>query len=100
MRLRFVALVALAVLLPSSLHAADPLDPDARVLRLERWIKASLNHRPGERDDPTTEVSLWSNEELKVLRADVQVLLLVLHRPDLRVNARPSSDRSIPPYTA
>jgi len=101
--MRFVApaaLAALAVLLPASIHAADPIDPDARLLRLERWVKASLNHQPGERDDPATEVSLWSNTELKVLRTDVQVLLLVLHRPDLRVNARPSSDRTIPPYTA
>jgi len=101
--MRFVApaaLAALAVLLPASIHAADPIDPDARLLRLERWMKASLNHQPGERDDPATEVSLWSNTELKVLRTDVQVLLLVLHRPDLRLNARASSDRTIPPYTA
>jgi tetratricopeptide (TPR) repeat protein len=97
---RAFGIIAALLLSSSALHAADPLDPSARLVRLERWIKASLTHHPGARDDASNEVRLWSNTELKVLRADVQVLLLVLRRPDLRVNARPSSDRSIPPYTA
>ena len=82
------------------LHAADPLDPDARLLRLERWIKASLAHHPGDHDTAAMEVSLWSNAQLRVLLLDERVLARVLRRPQLRISAAPSDDKTIPPYTA
>src|SRR5207253_1434277 len=68
--------------------------------RLERWIKAALAHHPGSKDDAATEVSLWSNAELRVLKVDELVLVKALRRPDLTVSARPSDNRTIPAYTA
>jgi tetratricopeptide (TPR) repeat protein len=93
-------IVASFLLLSTTLHAADPTDPDARLLRLERWIKAALSHHPGQKDDATTEVGLWSNAQLRVLKFDQLVLTRVLRRPDLRVPAKPSDNPAIPPYTA
>ena len=94
----FVALLLLIA--PSPLRAVDPEDPNARLIRLERWLKATLAHHPGEKDDAVTEVSLWSNTELKVLRLDIQVLSQMFRKLGMRVPARVTPDRSIPPYTA
>jgi tetratricopeptide (TPR) repeat protein len=81
-------------------RAIDPEDPDARLIRLERWLKASLAHHPGEHDDSMTEVSLWSNAELRVLRTDIQVLVRLFRQAGMTLPARVTDDRRIPPYTA
>jgi len=94
----FVALLLL--LAPSPLRAVDPEDPNARLIRLERWLKASLAHRPGERDDAMTEVSFWSNAELRVLRTDITVIVRVFRQVGMKLPARVTDDRNIPPYTA
>jgi hypothetical protein len=98
---RVGTLVALLLLFaPSPLRAVDPEDPNARLIRLERWLKASLAHHPGEHDDPVTEVSFWSNMELKVLRFDIEVLTQKIRHPEKRITARVTDNRAIPPYTA
>lgn len=94
--------LALAAMLLAALpaRADDPNDPNARLIRLERWLKASLSHHPGENDDAAREVSLWTNIELKVLQLDIDVISRMFRSPGGRVSARVTQDRSIPPYTA
>ena len=38
--------------------AADPRD--ARVVRVEQWLKATLHHTPGESDEAAAQVGAWS----------------------------------------
>src|SRR4051812_35268228 len=79
MRLAVAALIViLAVAVP--LHAAND-DPNARVLRAERWIKAAFGHQPGAKDDAVGEVSLWSDEELRTLFVDEGVLAQLMLNP-------------------
>jgi tetratricopeptide (TPR) repeat protein len=80
--LRF-AIVALSwlVLLPSASAAQD--DPDARVLRVERWLKAVLRHEPGETDDATREVAAWSNAFVRALQTDEYVLTQLMRNPGI-----------------
>jgi tetratricopeptide (TPR) repeat protein len=92
-----LALILVAAIQP--LHAADSLDPDGRLFRLERWIGAALAHRPGAQDQVATEVGQWSNAELRVLLVDELMLLRAMRMPQMRVPARASADRSIPTYT-
>ena len=58
--------IALVALLAVPVHAAND-DPDARVVRAERWLHAVFSHQPGLKDDAVTEVSLWSDAELRAL---------------------------------
>ena len=99
-RLTAGALVALLSFHAAAARAADPLDPGARILRLERMIKTTLAHHPGERDEAVTEVGLWTNADLRLLRVDELLLQRLLRQPGLRMSARVTDDRSIPEYTA
>ena len=99
-RVAFGALVALLFFHTTSIRAADPTDPDARILRLERWIKAALAHHPGERDDASAEAALWSEQQLRVLRIDEALLVRMLRRPGLKITPTVTTVRDIPPYTA
>jgi tetratricopeptide (TPR) repeat protein len=73
-------------------------DPNARVLRLERWLKAALRHEPGTQDDSSREVAAWSYADLRVLRADEVVMAKLLHKPHGPISA--VTTRDIPAYTA
>lgn len=98
-RLGTLAALLLLLLSPAPLSAVEQEDPNARLIRLERWLKTSLAHHPGENDDAMAEVSLWSNTELKVLRIDIQILVRVFRRAGTKVPARVTDDRAVPPYT-
>jgi len=54
---------------------------DARLARVERWLKAVLHHKPGERDDAAREVNGWSNSELRMLWVDTNVLVKLIRNP-------------------
>ena len=54
---------------------------DARLWRVERWLKAVLHHRPGEPDEAATEVSGWSNREMRTLWIDINVLVKLIRNP-------------------
>jgi tetratricopeptide (TPR) repeat protein len=82
LRLTVIALSWL-VLLQSASAAQD--DPDARVLRVERWLKAVLRHQPGEADDASREVAVWSNAFVRALNTDEYVLTQLMR------NAQPTS---------
>jgi tetratricopeptide (TPR) repeat protein len=56
-------------------------DMDARVARVERWLKAVLHHKPGEPDGPATEVNGWSNSEMRRLWIDINVLVKLIRSP-------------------
>ena len=73
-------------------------DPNARVLRLERWLKAAVGHQPGSKDDASREVAAWSYADLRVLRFDQGVMVKLLHNP--RGSIRFVTTREIPAFTA
>jgi len=75
----FVALAGLA--LPLAAPAAPTDDPNARILRVERWLKAVLSHQPGWKDDAVSEVAAWSNADLRTLGVDERVLLELMQNP-------------------
>lgn len=54
---------------------------DARLARLERWLKAVLHHKPGEPDDAAREVNGWSNSELRTLWIDTNVVAKLIRNP-------------------
>ena len=63
------------------LAQAASLDPGARVLRVERWIKAAFAHQPGAKDEAVTEISLWSDAELRDLFVDESVIARLMRDP-------------------
>lgn len=54
---------------------------DARLARVERWLKAVLHHQPGEPDDAAKEVNGWSNSELRMLWIDTNVVVKLIRNP-------------------
>jgi len=54
---------------------------DARLARVERWLKAVLHHKPGEPDDAAREVNGWSNSELRSLWIDTNVVVKLIRNP-------------------
>jgi tetratricopeptide (TPR) repeat protein len=69
---------------PSATRTAPLPDPDdARMLRLERWLKAVLHHEPGASDDPVMVVSQWSNADLRTLLIDWDALSQLMRKPSL-----------------
>jgi hypothetical protein len=78
-----VAFATACSLTTPHLYAAND-DPDARVLRAERWLKAAFSHQPGAKDDAVAEVSLWSDEELRALFVDEGVLAQLMLKPELK----------------
>jgi tetratricopeptide (TPR) repeat protein len=56
-------------------------DMDARLARVEHWLKAVTRHKPGTTDDAALEVSRWSNEALRSLWVDTNVLERLIRNP-------------------
>jgi tetratricopeptide (TPR) repeat protein len=56
-------------------------DMDARVARVERWLKAVLHHTPGQLDDAAREVTGWSNSDLRALWLDTDVVAKLIRNP-------------------
>ena len=81
----------------SPLSAALSDDPDARLLRVERWLKAAFSHQPGANDDAVTEVSLWSDAELRTLYADQAGLAKLIQDPSRRSVKIPAFPGRKPP---
>jgi len=71
-------------------------DMDARVARVERWLKAVLHHTPGQLDDAAREVNGWSNSDLRALWVDTNVVMKLIRNPvatsfSLRAEGQPRS---------
>ncbi len=93
-------LVAVLLLAATPLYAAND-DPNARLLRAERWLKAAFSHQPGTNDDAVTEVSLWSDVELRALYVDESALAQLMLNPlrsKFNVSGVPGTPQP-PPYT-
>jgi tetratricopeptide (TPR) repeat protein len=96
-------LVAITWLAPSLHAAAVPNDPNARILRVERWLKAVLSHQPGQQDDAVREVAAWSNADLQTLGADARVLAELMRNPAVKELKAAIPARAVRPsssYTA
>jgi hypothetical protein len=85
---RRVGLIVLAALtwgvLPLTASAEPTDDPNARILRVERWLKAVLSHQPGQQDDAVREVAAWSNADVRTLGIDQRVLAELMRRRSLK----------------
>jgi tetratricopeptide (TPR) repeat protein len=96
-----MALAGLA--LPLAAPAAPTDDPNARILRVERWLKAVLSHQPGQKDDPASEVAAWSNADLRTLGFDERVLVELTRNPavkQLKAAIPTSRGRPLVTYTS
>src|SRR5262245_65694507 len=49
-------------------------DMDARLARVEQWLKAVMRHKPGTPDEAAVEISRWSNAALRTLWVDTNVV--------------------------
>jgi tetratricopeptide (TPR) repeat protein len=56
-------------------------DMDARVARLERWLKTVRHHTPGQLDDAAREITGWSNSDLRALWLDTDVVAKLIRNP-------------------
>ena len=77
----FVLACSFLITAPHSVLAANL--PDARVLNVERFLKAVLLHAPGATDAPVLDISSWSNRDLSILRLDERVLVQLMRDPRL-----------------
>src|SRR5207245_1139953 len=82
---------------PSPFRPLSPAEPvaDARIDRVERWLKAVTFHEPGADDDALQEVGSWSNRDLRTLWIDVNVLVQLMRNPKKGIfTVRPDSQRA------
>jgi tetratricopeptide (TPR) repeat protein len=56
-------------------------DMEARLVRLEQWLKAVMRHEPGTTDDAAERVSAWSTSELGALWIDTNVVAQLIRNP-------------------
>ena len=68
---------------PSPRRSRQFVEPvaDARLDRLERWLKAVARHAPGVADPQANEVAGWSQPDLQSLWIDVNVLVKLMRNP-------------------
>jgi tetratricopeptide (TPR) repeat protein len=99
--MRPLALVLCCVLItpaPSARAQHRPsVEPvsDARIDRLERWLKAVARHRPGKADPESFDVGSWSQPDLQALWIDVDVLVKMMRNPgSLRFTMRMTGQRT------
>jgi tetratricopeptide (TPR) repeat protein len=87
------------VLLPSLVGAAQ--QADARMLRVERWLKAIVYHEPGAIDEAVVEIASWSSSDLRTFWFDSTALELLMREPNVNLIQAPTprQRRSEPPRT-
>jgi tetratricopeptide (TPR) repeat protein len=56
-------------------------DMEARLVRLEQWLKAVMRHEPGTTDAAAERVGAWSNSELQALWIDTNVVVQLIRNP-------------------
>jgi tetratricopeptide (TPR) repeat protein len=82
---------------PSRFRTLRPAEPvaDARIHRLERWLKAVTRHQPGADDEPLREVASWTNPDLRTLWIEVNVVVKLMRNPGMGVfSLRPDGQRA------
>jgi Flp pilus assembly protein TadD len=85
-RVRTVLALVLVIVLsaPAAVHA-QPGPPANRVDAVLQWLRALVDHKPGEIDGPLQAFAAWSPAQWQQLVDDAQLLVLLIERPD-RVN--------------
>jgi len=76
--LLIATILSMAVHVRAFQPAAD--SRDARILRVEQWLKATLHHTPGASDEATAVVGGWSPEDLRTLWSDAAVVVALMNR--------------------
>jgi len=77
--MRRVFLVAMCLAVALGARAAEPAV--GRVDRVERWLKALLQHQPGTDDEPVYVVGSWSALDMRMLWIDTTNLLALMRNP-------------------
>ena len=81
-RLLLVLTALLSSALSPHLSAAADID-DRRILRVEQWLKAVLQHEPGAGDDSVVLVGSWPSGDLRTFWIDGAVLAQLTRDPKL-----------------
>jgi hypothetical protein len=98
---RRLALVA-AILLATSTRAIDAqqADMDARLVRVEQWMKAVMRHEPGATDAAAMDVGAWTAAQVRALWVDANVLVQIMRNPKgLRFTVRAEGERAARPIS-
>jgi hypothetical protein len=84
---RLLAAVLCAVALSAGASAQSPTrrEISPRITRLETWLWAIANHRPGTVDEAILRVNPWNHEELRVIWMDVSTLVAMIRAPDVNI---------------
>lgn len=81
-----LAAIVCAVAIPTALGAqsAKP-EVSARITRLEAWMSAITQHRPGALDDAARRVNGWNQEQLRLIWIDVSTLVSMIREPGVNL---------------
>jgi tetratricopeptide (TPR) repeat protein len=84
-----VNLVVLILLAISSSAAAQPPsqtdEVPPRIARLERWLSAIAEHRPGSLDDYVDLINTWNQEELRLIWVDISTIVSLVREPRVSI---------------
>jgi hypothetical protein len=79
---RHFAAVVWACALSIALSAQSPRpEISPRITRLETWLSAAAQHRPGALDDAARRVNEWNQEQLRLIWIDVTTLVSLIREP-------------------
>jgi tetratricopeptide (TPR) repeat protein len=78
--MRGLAAVVAGLLLSGPVFADE--EPSSHVRRVDAWLQAVYEHRPGEEDEPAYAIARWPNIDLKTLYIDLQAVLRFVRCPN------------------
>jgi Tfp pilus assembly protein PilF len=80
-RLAWVCVAFLAASRGNSVRAQVVDVPDARIVRVEQWLKAVARHEPGIVDAPVELIGSWPARDIRVLWVDVTAIAMLIRDP-------------------
>ena len=66
-----------------SAQAPEADDVPPRIARLETWLKAVEQHRPGVLDEAVRLISTWNRDELYLIWVDTMTVVSLIRQPDV-----------------
>ena len=76
-----LALALSAVSSAPSIGALQPSEADARLVRVEQWLKAVRHHEPGTTDQAAALVASWYTRDIRMLWIDANVITQAMRDP-------------------
>ena len=84
-RLLAAVVCAWALSAGASAQSSTPREISPRIARLETWLWAIVNHRPGTVDEAVLRVNPWNQEQLRFIWMEVSTLVAMIREPDISV---------------